>query len=175
MNYDRYAADPIHSPMFNGNASSMGGNGAFVNYTGVPQPFRKPYDHIPPADGGGCVTEGPFKECVHKQIPRNVWPMLILYSMNVSIGPKAAMVPGVPKNPQDDGLGSNPRCLRRDVNKYSAAGATANYTYSLIMDNKDIDSFYNRYLGQPPLKNDPHPWGVSRREFQYLDQGIIDT
>lgn len=142
MNYDRYAADPIHSPMFNGNASSMGGNGAFVNYTGVPQPFRKPYDHIPPADGGGCVTEGPFKDMI------------------VSIGPKAAMVPGVPKNPQDDGLGSNPRCLRRDVNKYSAAGATANYTYSLIMDNKDIDSFYNRYLGQPPLKNYPHPWGL---------------
>ncbi|OAA65840.1 putative domain, di-copper centre [Niveomyces insectorum RCEF 264] len=142
MNYDRYAQDPIHSSMFNGNASSMGGNGAPSNYNGVIQPFRKPYDKIPPAGGGGCVTEGPFKDMV------------------VSLGPKAAVVNNVPKNPQEDGLGSNPRCLRRDVNRNSALGATANYTYSLIMDNKDVDSFYNRYLGQPQLKNDTHPWGL---------------
>ncbi len=83
--------------------------------------------------------------------------------MVVSLGPKGPMVPDVPKNPREDGLGSNPRCLRRDVNKFSIAGATAKYAYSLIMDNKDIDSFYNRYLGQPPLRNDPYPWGVSRR------------
>ena len=80
--------------------------------------------------------------------------------MVVSLGPKGVIVTGIPKNPRFDGLGSNPRCLRRDVNKYSAAGATANYTYSLIMDNPKIDDFYNRYLGQPPLQNDLHPWGV---------------
>jgi tyrosinase len=82
--------------------------------------------------------------------------------MVISLGPKGVIVNNIPKNPRSDGLGSNPRCLRRDVNKYSAAGATANYTYSLIAEYKDVDSFYNRYLGQPQLKNDPHPWGVSR-------------
>ncbi len=61
MNYDRYAADPIHSPMFNGNASSMGGNGLPTNYTGIPQKGKTP-DLIPSGGGGGCVTEGPFKE-----------------------------------------------------------------------------------------------------------------
>jgi len=62
MNYDRYAQDPVHSPIFNGNASSMGGQGLHSNYTGVFQPFPKPYNKIPPGGGGGCVTEGPFKE-----------------------------------------------------------------------------------------------------------------
>lgn len=81
--------------------------------------------------------------------------------MVVSLGPKSTVVNNVPKNPQADGMGSNPRCLRRDVNKYSTAGATANYTLSLITEYKYIDIFHNRYLGQPPLKNDPHPWGVS--------------
>ena len=62
-NYDRYAADPINSPLFNGNASSMGGNGAPSDYAGVPTPgFEPPLDIIPNAGGGGCVTEGPFKE-----------------------------------------------------------------------------------------------------------------
>lgn len=62
MNYDRYAQDPVNSPMFNGNASSMGGQGLPSDYPGVAQPYRKPYDWIKPGGGGGCVTEGPFKE-----------------------------------------------------------------------------------------------------------------
>ncbi len=86
--------------------------------------------------------------------------------MVVSLGPKGAILNDVPRNPRSDGLGSNPRCLRRDVNKNSALGATANYTYSLITDYKDIDGFYNRYLGQPMLKNDQHPWGVSQHQYR---------
>lgn len=39
-NWDRYAADPENSPLFNGNATSIGGNSV----------------------RGGCVTTGPFKE-----------------------------------------------------------------------------------------------------------------
>ncbi len=67
MNYDRYAQDPIHSPMFNGNASSMGGNGApDPDYKGIPQPGRNP-NIIKSGGGGGCVTEGPFKEYVDLQ------------------------------------------------------------------------------------------------------------
>jgi tyrosinase len=45
-----------------GNASSMGGNGAPSKYPGVMMPFKKPYNLIPWAGGGGCVTTGPFKE-----------------------------------------------------------------------------------------------------------------
>jgi tyrosinase len=43
--------------------SSMGGNGAKVDYPGVPtMGFKKPYDMIPADIGGGCVTDGPFRK-----------------------------------------------------------------------------------------------------------------
>ncbi|KAI7774478.1 hypothetical protein LA080_008311 [Diaporthe eres] len=57
-NWARYAADPAHSPIFNGNASSMSGNGAKFSYDGVFAGAGR----IPPDEGGGCVTEGPFKK-----------------------------------------------------------------------------------------------------------------
>jgi len=64
MNYDRYSDDPIHSPLLNGNASSMGGNGKLdPRYKGVPQPGRTP-NIIKSGGGGGCVTDGPFSESV---------------------------------------------------------------------------------------------------------------
>lgn len=167
MNYDRYADDPINSPLFSG-SSSMGGNGAKSDYPGIPAPYPRPYDMIPSAGGGGCVTEGPFKEYVPALLDSNSGKIVLttVKSMVVSLGPKSTIVRNIPKNPRADGLGSNPRCLRRDVNKYSVAGGRANYSYSLIMDNLDVDSFYNRYLGMPFLKGDPHPWGV--RSFHLL-------
>jgi tyrosinase len=62
INYDRYVEDPINSALFNGNASSMSGNGAKTDYPGIPQSFPRPYDMMPAAGGGGYVTTGPFKE-----------------------------------------------------------------------------------------------------------------
>lgn len=62
----------------------------------------------------------------------------------------------VPKNPQPDGFGHNPRCLRRDVNHYASAQTYANYTYALITEANDIDTFQKNMLGNPD-KND---WGV---------------
>jgi len=143
MNYDRYAQDPLHSPLLNGNASSLGGNGVLEpSYKGVRQVGRTP-NIIASGGGGGCVTEGPFSDMV------------------VSLGPTSmATGTNLPKNPRADGTGSNPRCLRRDVNRNAAMGATADRAYSLIKDNDNIDSFYNQLLGTPPPKNDPYPWGI---------------
>ncbi|KLU86054.1 hypothetical protein MAPG_05073 [Magnaporthiopsis poae ATCC 64411] len=142
MNYERYALDPVNSPMFNGNSSSMGGQGEYNNYRGVMMGFRAPYNLIKPGGGGGCVKSGPFADMV------------------VSLGPASTVVNGIKRNPRADGLGSNPRCLRRDVNVNSALGARANYSYSLVMDYPRINNFYDRYLGQPYLPNDNHPWGL---------------
>ncbi|KAF4637486.1 hypothetical protein G7Y89_g594 [Cudoniella acicularis] len=129
-NWGRTAADPINSPLFNGNDSSMGGNGLPFNYPGVKtKGFSKPYDIIPSAGGGGMV---------------------------VSLGPISKMLSDIPNNPRSDGFGSNPRCLRRDVNKFSAAVTTANYTYALITKNPKIEDFQQVMLGTP-TKND---WGV---------------
>lgn len=97
--------------------------------------------------------------------------------MVVSLGPKGALFHDLPPNPRSDGLGSNPRCLRRDVNKYSARGARANYTYSAIMENEDIDSFYNRYMGMPQLEGDPYPWGLHTSGHYLIggDPGGVST
>lgn len=66
-NWGRTAADPINSPMFNGNMSSMGGNGVKSDYPGVMvmgAGFKPPYDLIPADLGGGCVKDGPFAKSV---------------------------------------------------------------------------------------------------------------
>jgi tyrosinase len=76
--------------------------------------------------------------------------------MVVSLGPKSTFFSDIPPNPQKDGLGSNPRCLRRDVNKFSAAFTTANWTHALITEYQDVDAFQKTMLGQPE-KND---WGI---------------
>ncbi|KAK4186702.1 hypothetical protein QBC35DRAFT_553521 [Podospora australis] len=137
MNYDRYAEDPIHSPMFNGNSSSMGGNGEFdPQYTGVPQAGRNP-NIIESGGGGGCITSGPFSDTS-----------------------PVRHLPGIPPNPKPDGTGYNPRCLRRDINRNAALGATAAHAFSLITSNDNINGFYNQILGTPPAKNDPYPWGI---------------
>lgn len=78
--------------------------------------------------------------------------------MSVNLGPLAASIGGVPSNPQADGYGYNPRCLRRDVNVHSAAVTHTNYTYSLITkpQNADIYWFQTDMQGQFPLGE----WGV---------------
>ena len=76
--------------------------------------------------------------------------------MTVSLGPIGVIVPDIPKNPHPQGFGHNPRCLRRDVNKYASSVLFANYTYALITEAKDVDTFQRNMLGMPE-KND---WGV---------------
>ncbi|KAK4153158.1 hypothetical protein C8A00DRAFT_43885 [Chaetomidium leptoderma] len=137
-NWDRYAKDPANSPLFDGSEGSMGGNGAKVTHQGIPIPGApSPYNMIPPGSGGGCVTTGPFK------------------NMSVNVGPLAPSLQTT-RNPQSDGLGYNPRCLRRDVNKNAAAVTTANYTYDLITANKEIYWFQTVMEGQFPQGK----WGV---------------
>ena len=75
--------------------------------------------------------------------------------MTVHIGPLAPTF-NVKPNPRPDGLGYNPRCLRRDINKHSAAVTKANYTYDLITSNHDIYWFQTVLEGQFPLGK----WGV---------------
>jgi tyrosinase len=76
--------------------------------------------------------------------------------MVVSLGPMQKIVSNLTSNPRSDGFGSNPRCLRRDVNKYSAAVTTANHTYNLITGNNKIEDLQQVMLGTP-AKGD---WGV---------------
>ena len=76
--------------------------------------------------------------------------------MTVNLGPRVPAVPNVPKNPLASGFGYNPRCLRRDINPYSAAVTTDNYTSTLITGNKDLYSFQLNMQGRFELGQ----WGV---------------
>ncbi|ORY64814.1 tyrosinase central domain-containing protein [Pseudomassariella vexata] len=138
-NWGRYALDPINSPIFNGDAASMSGNGVYSEYPGLLLPlYEAPYNIVPPDQGGGCVTTGPFKD------------------MKVNLGPVFAGLPDVPPNPQADGLGYNPRCLRRDVNKNAAAATTSNWTQYLIEQSNNVYWFQTIMNGRAERGE----WGV---------------
>jgi len=61
MDWGKYALDPLHSPIFDGSEFSMSGDGSFVQHDPVGIPTNDdPQITIPPANGGGCITSGPF-------------------------------------------------------------------------------------------------------------------
>ncbi|KAF4819160.1 Tyrosinase-like protein orsC [Colletotrichum siamense] len=126
-----YSSDPLKSPVFNGNDSSMSGDGAKVAHDGIP--FGN--ITIPPANGGGCLLGGPFKD------------------FEAHLGPVASRLKDVPPNPRKDGLGYNPRCLRRDINPESSKFTSESYTYDLITENKDIYSFQTLMQGDMRRSN----------------------
>ncbi|KAK0124988.1 hypothetical protein ONS96_008858 [Cadophora gregata f. sp. sojae] len=123
-NWGKYP-DPTVSPIFNGDAHSMGGNGESVTHKGYALGMASVM--VPPGKGGGCVKTGPFA------------------NMTVNLGPLAGSVDPalkIPKNPRSDGYGYNPRCLRRDVNNYFTSQYLrpqdiANH----ITSSKDIEAF----------------------------------
>jgi tyrosinase len=82
----------------------MSGDGEYIphNGTGIPS-NDMPSFVIPPGNGSGCVTSGPFR------------------NMTVRLGPITPSLYGLPANPQADGLGLNERCLRRDLSNAGAA------------------------------------------------------
>lgn len=79
--------------------------------------------------------------------------------MVVSLGPQSPVMNNVPKNPGPMNAGSNPRCMRRDVNVNAALGATANISYNLLTKSNDINTFYNTLL-TPPRSKEPYNWGI---------------
>jgi tyrosinase len=55
---------------------------------------------------------------------------------------------GLPPNPQPDGLGYNPRCLRRDISLRAASETSDSKVSALIKNHKDIESFQTVYQGE---------------------------
>ncbi|KAF2111019.1 hypothetical protein BDV96DRAFT_194702 [Lophiotrema nucula] len=122
-NWAKWADNPAASPVFDGSATSMSGDGAPYprNATCIPSPDQCSIS-LPIGNGGGCVTSGPFKN----------W--------SVNLGPVAGVLPNVTPNPEFTGLGYNPRCLRRDISKAAAQGWTKDSDVSSLIKNND--NFY---------------------------------
>jgi tyrosinase len=101
----------------------MSGNGAFANVATSPM-------GIPHWNGGGCVKSGPF------------------VNFTVNLGPVTGLYREVTKNPMMGGRGYNPRCLRRDISKFTSSRSTsdANVT-GLITKNDDYTSFQTAFEG----------------------------
>lgn len=67
--------------------------------------------------------------------------------MSVNLGPVAPTLDGV--EPNGDGTGYNPRCLRRDISAFAAQGWTKTIdTASLILENDDIYWFQTIMQGE---------------------------
>lgn len=134
-NWGYWANDPKKSPALDGSATSLSGDGSYVsgrNATCIPSPDQCGVV-IPPGNGGGCVTSGPFKD----------W--------KINLGPVSPVLPDINPNPEFTGLGYNPRCLRRDISKFASSGWTKDSDIvSLILNNTDFLSFSTNMQGNFP-------------------------
>ncbi|KAI4912816.1 hypothetical protein J4E90_006222 [Alternaria incomplexa] len=135
-NWAWWYEDPASSPLFDGSDTSISNGGDYVpgrNYTCVGVPTGSPDCPIKlePGSGGGCVS-GP------------------LANWTVTLGPIATKVTGIKPNPQADGLGYNPRCINRDVNKNSAYLSRDEVITELLENSNDILTFQNRMQGDFP-------------------------
>ncbi|KAH7311288.1 hypothetical protein B0I35DRAFT_437840 [Stachybotrys elegans] len=107
--WPKYASSPETSPIFNGDPYSLGGNGEFVPHNGpvIPPSGDLPPVMLPPGNGGGFVTTGPFA------------------NMTVNLGPVIPLEGTTPGTL--GGLGWNPRGLKRDIGPLLTT-RYANYT-----------------------------------------------
>ncbi|KAI0151572.1 hypothetical protein GGR57DRAFT_503844 [Xylariaceae sp. FL1272] len=102
------------SPLFDGSETSMGSNGAKVTTPGGGG-FG-----LPAGSGGGCVTDGPFK------------------NYTVNFGPNTAANP----------LAPNPRCLKRDLNTaLCATYASLKNTTETILQADTVELFQANIQG----------------------------
>ncbi|KAH7080473.1 hypothetical protein BKA63DRAFT_563155 [Paraphoma chrysanthemicola] len=135
-NWAYWADNPKGSPLLDGSATSISGDGEYVpgrNFTCVPNPGRC-FVEVPAGSGGGCVTSGPFKN----------W--------NVNLGPISSLDTTVPPNPSPDGLGYNPRCIKRDISTRSSSETSDAAIAALITTSPNISTFQDTLQNPEPGK-----------------------
>ncbi|EDU42342.1 conserved hypothetical protein [Pyrenophora tritici-repentis Pt-1C-BFP] len=133
-NWALWADNPRASPLLDGSDTSISGDGEYVpgrNFSCVPNPGRC-FVEVPPGQGGGCVASGPFKN----------WKM--------NIGPVTTLDTTVPPNPSPDGLGYNPRCIKRDISNRSSSETTDAKVADLITTSANISAFQNTLQNPSP-------------------------
>ncbi|KAI4637594.1 hypothetical protein J4E83_000411 [Alternaria metachromatica] len=142
-NWALWADNPAASPLLDGGDTSISGDGVYFpgrNASCVPNPNRC-FVEVPPGNGGGCVASGPFKD----------WKM--------HIGPVSSLDTTVPPNPSPNGLGYNPRCIRRDINTRSSSETTDADVAELITASANISAFQDTLQNPSPGKLRVHLGG----------------
>ena len=123
-----------NSPILDGSAYSMSGDGEYIPNKGqvvLGGPGLPPL-YLPPGSGGGCLTSGPFK------------------NMSVNLGPVQLSTTDGTTVSNGDGLGYNPRCLKRDLtDAINRQFANASSVVSLILQNTNVWDFQMVMQGIP--------------------------
>lgn len=141
--YSRWTKDPLKSPLFDGSATSLGGNGVLgctnQSWTGIPL-NEDPLIKIPHGVGGGCITSGPFKD----------W--------TVNLGPVFPGSTCAPLNPNMEfgptfGLGHNPRCITRDVTSFTSEGWLKDDDIVALIQEPTYQKFWETLQGGAPPDN----------------------
>lgn len=128
------------SPVWDGSATSMSGNGVKINQTGLDLVLGgegRSEIILPVGSGGGCVTSGPFA------------------NMSVNLGPTALALPGkeIEIN-HEDPMAYNPRCLKRDLTDYiNQKFANATTIVDNIVRPQDVYDFQMTMQGWPGSGN----------------------
>lgn len=128
------------SPIFDGSPTSMSGDGEYVEQGGdiiLGASTGLPPVYLPTANGGGCVTSGPFRD------------------MTVNLGPAALDLPGgkIGTNPEGP-LAYNPRCLSRDLSNWvNREFANATAILLNILQPQDVYDFQMQMQGVPGSGN----------------------
>lgn len=133
-NWPLFAEDPKASPLLDGSHTSISGDGIYVpgrNSTCVPNPSRC-FVQIEPGSGGGCVNSGPFKD----------W--------KINLGPIQSLDVTVPPNPWANGLGYNPRCIKRDISTQSSLETNDQFVSDLIKNSATVSAFQNTLQNPEP-------------------------
>jgi len=132
--YSRWHKDPTKSPLLDGSATSISGQGAKgcsnQTWTGIPS-NDQPVIKIPHGQGGGCVTSGPFT------------------NFTVNLGPLVPASKCVRPNPDPSGLGYNPRCLMRDINGFTGEGWLKDDDVVSLLQSDDYQTFWEVLQGGP--------------------------
>ncbi|RDW57779.1 tyrosinase [Coleophoma crateriformis] len=119
-NWGKTAEDPVNSPMFDGSAYSVGGNGVYEEHN-CTEALPTNLNCIPPGEGGGCVETGPYK------------------GMTVNLGPVSPTLAEAEVVASSSMFAYNPRCLKRDISLWvTSQWSTDEMSFNLLTQNPDI-------------------------------------
>ncbi|KAF5024537.1 hypothetical protein F66182_3300 [Fusarium sp. NRRL 66182] len=141
-NWFKYQDNLRKSPVFDGSATSMGSDGAFLQHNGSTGSNDL---HIPSGLGGGCLERGPFA------------------NLTANLGPVQPQQEGLVGVGIDNKLTYNPHCVKRDLSSWLA---TRIYTRDAFLNittretARDIASFQaeldNQSIGLPGVHAGGH-------------------